>query len=402
MSRHSIRLLARLVPLLGLSSALFLLLTWPIASRAPSAAQDATTIAVGGSPVAERSVGRSRQAPAAPGEEVVGEGYAATLLEVVQGAEAAARVAAADPTNAQPNEGQEYVLARVRVRHPADAGGPLPVSAATFGLTASAARLYPAVPVVAPEPELRGQLSPGGQIEGWVVLPVAAVETNRQLVLIPGTGLDPAMLRYLALDPGAFLPVGSTSGADPAFGQAPAPPRTPPNDLGAAQGAPAPPGAAVVTDRFALQVVEFVRGDEATARLKEADPFTPDPLPGQEHALLRIRATNVGAEEIPVAITLDDFVLVGSGDVRYAQTGLVPPAPELDARLYPRGTVEGYLAFEIQRNEADLIAIYEPIAEPDVEPRYLAVAASAETPTAPQNRLRMNAAVSRATGPPSS
>lgn len=137
----------------------------------------------------------------------------------------------------------------------------------------------------------------------------------------------------------------------------------------------------VVTDRLALQIVEVLRGDEATAPLKAANQFNPDPLPENEHALVRVRATHVGSEEGPLVVSPLDFALIGRGNVRYSEIGLVPPEPTLDARLYPGGTVEGYLAFEIRRNDPDLSLVYQPIDDPAAAPRFLAAVPTGEVAT---------------------
>ena len=349
-----------------------ILLAIALAPATTLQAQDATPGVAGATPTAQPALGLSRLEPAAPWEEVVSGSYAATLLEAVQGEEAAARVAEADTNNPPPPDGQEYVVARVKVRNTGTSPEPIPVAPSNFGLTGTAARLHPAAPVVAPQPELRAELPPGGVVEGWVVLPVIAGETDRMLVVLPGTGADPQAYRYLAIEVGASLPPGGTPVADLAIGTPAAQPGTPPNDLGVAPDAPAGEGAVVVTDRFALQVLEVVRGDAASARLRAASLYNPGPLPDNENVLIRVRVTYLGPDEGPVAVSPVEFALTGRANVRYEMAGLVPPEPSLDARLYPGGTIEGYLAFEVARNDPNLSLVFHPLAEPEAAPRYLA------------------------------
>lgn len=378
MSRQTIGHRARrLVRALGATALLVALLALAVAPAGPGHAQDAIPAA---SPAADRQLGLSRQTPAAPGEEVISEGYAVTLLETLQGEAATARVAEADQFNPPPSSGQEYVLVRVRVRNAGDNPDPLQVSPANFGLTGSAARLYPASAVVPPRPELRGQVPREGQVEGCLVLPVIVGEPNRELVLIPGAVLEPATLRYLALEPGASIPVGGTPVADPAATSV-AQPGAAPSDAGTTRDAPAPFQGAVITDRFAVQVVESVRGTAAAARLTAANEFNPAPLPDNEHVVVRVRVTYLGPDDGPVPLTLLDLGLIGGANVRYSQTGLVPPEPEFDVLLYQGGTGEGNAAFEIRRNETSLSLIFEPMADPAAEPRYLLIGAETATPT---------------------
>jgi hypothetical protein len=105
-------------------------------------------------------------------------------------------------------------------------------------------------------------------------------------------------------------------------------------------------------------------------------------LPANEHALVRVRVTYVGAEEGPVTVTPADFGLIGTGNVRYTQAALVPPEPVVDARLYRGGAVEGWLAFELQRNDADLLLIAQEAGDPSAEVRFLTLPAPSEAPAA--------------------
>ena len=316
------------------------------------------------------SVGVSRLDPAAPGEEVLSEGYAVTLLETIQGPDAAIRVQEVDLNNQPPAAGQEYVLARVRLRNPAETGQ-LSIASSNFGLTATANRLYPAAAVVPTAPELVGEVTGGGQLEGWLVVPVETAETNRQLVLMPGVGADPETYRYLAINVGASLPLSGTPTADPVAGPQAAAPGTPPNDLGLTAESPAAAGTAVVTGRVAIQIIETIRGEEATARLQETSLFNPTPLPANEHVLVQVRVTALGPVDEPMSISPLDFSLQGPSDRRYAPTGLLPPPPELDVRLFPGGSFEGKLAFEVAANDPELVLVYLPVAIPSEAPRYL-------------------------------
>ena len=376
--RHDSHQLARTLGALAAAALLFVVAGAPVPAMR---AQDATPSTGAATPAGRAGPGLSRRSPAAPSEEVISGAYGATLLEAVQGEDAAELVEDADPNNPAPPAGQEYVAARVRVRNVGNSQEPIPVTPTSFGLTGTAARLHAAAPEVAPDPELRGDLSPNGVIEGWVVLPAIAGETNRMLVLLPGAGVDPETFRYIAVDVGASLPPGGTPVADPAVGAPAAQPGTPPNDLGTAQDAPAGAGEVVVSDQFALQIIEFVRGDQASEQLRAASRFNPNPRPGNEHALLKVRATYLGPTEGPISISPLDFGMIGGANVRYAASGLVTPEPGLDARLYPGGTIEGYLAFEVQRNDPNLSLVYQPVGDPEAAPRYLAAVPDGGTST---------------------
>lgn len=319
--------------------------------------------------------GLSRAMPALPTAEVLSEGYGVTLLDSIQGRAAADEIARADPSNPPPPAGEEYVLVRLRVRNTGGSGA-ITVAPTNFGLTATAGRLYPAAPVIGPQPELRGDVVPGGELEGWVALSVAEGETDRRLVLLPGIGVDPETYRYLALDDWSVPPRGTTPVAEPVAG-------SPPNDRGLEAEAPAGVGAAVVTERLAIQIVEALRGEAAAELLRGANEDNPPPLPENEQVVVRVRVTAVGAVDEPISVSPLDFSLVGRNNVRYSQTGLVSPPPELDVRLFPGGSAQGNLAFEVSRADQGLSLVYQPIAFPGTAPRYLAaVPIDAATPPA--------------------
>ena len=348
---------------IGVGAAILLLafIALPLGSPLLTGAQDGTPTA-GASPEAGDTLGLTREEPAPIGEEVTSENYGVTLIEVVQAGDAVARISEASPANPPPIEGYEYLLVRLRVRNAGNDQAPIIVGPANFGLTGTGNRLYPAPRAIAPEPALAGQLFTDGQAEGWLVLTVATGETNRELVLLPGSGDDPTVFRYLAVDPGASIPI-----REAATPQAVATPST----LGATQDVPAPPGETIETSRFTVEVAEFLRGDDATRALKQVTEFNPNPLPGNEHAVIRIRATYIGTDEGPVRITPADFGVIGASNIRYSQAALVPPVPDVNARLYPGGSVDGWLSFEIQASDPDLAIIFQEVNDPDASVRYL-------------------------------
>lgn len=346
---------------LGASILLFAFIALPLGSPLLTGAQNGTP-AAGASPEAESDLGLTREAPAPIGEEVTSENYGVTLLEVVQSEDAMTRISQASASNPPLIEGYEYLLVRLRVRNPGNDQAPIIVGPANFGMTGTGNRLYLAPRAIAPEPALAGQLFTDGQAEGWLVLTVPAGETNRELVLLPGSGDDPTAFRYLAVDQGASIPMRQV-----ATPQAVATPSA----LGTTQDVPAPPGETIETSRFTVEVTEFIRGEDATRELKRVTEFNPNPLPGNEHAVIRIRATYIGADEGPVRLTPADFGVIGAGNIRYSQAALVPPMPDVNALLYPGGAVDGWLAFEIRASDSDLALIFEEVNDPDASIRYL-------------------------------
>lgn len=342
-----------------MSIALLGLLALPIGSPALLGAQDGTPSPNG----AESNLGLTRSEPAPLGEEVITDGYGVTVIEALFGDAAAQRVAEANPSAPSLIEELAYVLVNVKVRNVGESDEAIGLGPTHFGLTASGNRLYPAATVTPPEPALTGQLFAGGEAEGWLILVTGIEETDHELVVLPGNGDDSSRFRYLALDIGTSIAVAPAPASPVAVAT--------PDAAGARLDNPAAAGESVETGLLRVEVVETTRGEEATAALKEVTEFNPDPLPSNEHFLVRVRVTAVGAEEGPIAVSPADFGLVGAGNVRYAQTALVPPQPDLNVRLYRGGTAEGWLAFEIGASDRELRLIVLARDTPRGEERFL-------------------------------
>lgn len=144
------------------------------------------------------AVGADKAMPAALGETVTTEDWEITVLEVYRGAEALQRLQAANPYNAQPAAGMEYVLVSLRVRYIGTAEGPAHLDGFKFKMLGSGQQLYDAPALVEPQPELNAYLFPGGEAIGWVGLEVDQAKEKPTLVFKPGL-LSNYEIRYLAL-----------------------------------------------------------------------------------------------------------------------------------------------------------------------------------------------------------
>jgi len=345
----------------------------PLGAPSPTGAQNGTPSA-DASPVAGETIGLTRAAPAAIGQETIGGGYGVTVLEV--------RTEPSEP----PIENAELVLVRVRARNTTDNDAPIQIGPGNFGMTSTGYRLDPAQPGPGPAPMLDGQLFANGETEGWLVLFGLKGETDRELVVLPGAGTDSALVRYLALEDGASI--------GPAFEASAAGPNATPSAVGLTQNAPVPVDQVGCNANFGFSVDQLIGGEEATALLKGATKFNPDPLPANRHAVVLLSVFYIGDDEGPVTVDPTDFSLIGNGNIRYVQAALVPPAPALGYRLYRGGAVGGWLAFEIQINDTDLSLVYDPADGNEAEVRYLALPipdpatttpGAAETETAAEN-----------------
>jgi hypothetical protein len=306
--------------------------------------------------------GTSRGAPAPFGSEVVSGNLGITVVEVIRGDEALTQLKAVSPLNPDPPADQEFVLARLRVRHTGD-GDPVDINLPNIRLTASGNVLYPPqAPVLPPEPQLEYTLDPGDEREGWVALRVGQDETHRQVVYVFEPHEQFERWRFLAIEDDAVLPA--------------APPTAPePNEVGVTRDQPTPLGEMAVTPYFAVQVLEGVRGAEALDKIRAAESSNAPPAEGNQYVLLKMRVTSRVAEEIPVFMSPAEFAIVGKAAEPYFSGFPYPvvPEPSLYAHLYPGGTLEGWMAFEIGADEDSPVLGHMWLGDPEGEVRFFAI-----------------------------
>ncbi len=103
------------------------------------------------------------------------KGEATVLLsEVLRGDAAMRTLHDANRTTAAPKDGFEYILARFSVSIKDLSEGSVNVNSSLFSMySGKDVRYTESAPVIAPSPQLSGQLSKGASVEGWVVFQVA-------------------------------------------------------------------------------------------------------------------------------------------------------------------------------------------------------------------------------------
>jgi len=224
---------------------------------------------------------------------------------------------------------------------------------------------------------IEGSIGPGGEVSGWVALPVSTGETGRQLVFLLGAGDRPSEFRYLAIDVGGAL---ASPLASPLPGSSATPLATPitggeavSDRIGLTRSAPAGAGSAVTVGTLHIELLEITRSEGAAIRVREAGAFNPAPLPGNEFAIAWIGVTSVSEVETPIAVTSDDFSLIGSANAPYAPAPIIAPKPTLDAWLLPGGSVQGYVAFEVAASDRELTLVYAPAGSPLADHRFFRV-----------------------------
>jgi hypothetical protein len=292
--------------------------------------------ALTGSPTAapaatSAALGLSRATPFPAGQPANTPNWTVEVLEVVRGDEAGRRLAQANQFNAPARDGYEYVLIRLRARRRDVTLDTRPIAATDFQLTGDRDESYFKALAVSPEPALEAELIPGGSGEGWTVYEVGVGEGNLVLIIEPIDEIGAVPPHFLAVDPGAALP------PDPALAT------IAPTPLGEDPREPAALGDLLVTEDWEITALEMVRGDEALKLVMAANSFNDPPGPGLEYVAVYVRARYIATRD-DVA-HLDSLAFYSQdGDGREFDTpAVIDPEPELQARLFPGGTAEGWV-----------------------------------------------------------
>ena len=116
---------------------------------------------------------------------------------------------------------------------------------------------------------------------------------------------------------------------------------------------------------IAITVQETVRGNEALKRLKAASPDNKMPPEGFEYVLARVKFEIKGR-------TVSDTLTMGIGDaplqwvalssdlIEYPMVSLSAPKPQLVGRVKSGDSLEGWVAFAVDRNDSKPVMVFDP------------------------------------------
>ena len=105
-----------------------------------------------------------------------------------------------------------------------------------------------------------------------------------------------------------------------------------------------------------VTVLGIVRGEKAWELVKEASPSNRPPDPGMEYICARIRfefGKKGSTDERAYAIRDEQFASVGEGGRQYERTNIVLPKPQLNGRLYPGESLEGWVALFVSSQDKE-------------------------------------------------
>ena len=116
---------------------------------------------------------------------------------------------------------------------------------------------------------------------------------------------------------------------------------------------------------IAITVMETFRGDEALARLKAASPDNEAPAQGFEYILARIKFELKG-RYVSDNLQFDlgnaplMWVALSSDLIEYPRVSLTVPQPSLTGIVKPGTSVEGWVAFSVDKNDKAPIMVFDP------------------------------------------
>ncbi|GAB4521147.1 MAG: hypothetical protein Fur0018_01330 [Anaerolineales bacterium] len=171
-------------------------------------------------------------------------------------------------------------------------------------------------------------------LAGWLV---ASLACN---TLLPGHGIPSAP---------ATLPVVESS---------PAAPSSP----GASRAAPVPYGERAVTLDVSFRVLETLEGDEAWARLQQANQYNAPAPEGYTWILVHLEISNDSNREI--SGRAGNFLVTGNLGLAYFYTGEVPPAPRLPDTLAPGESADGWVPYLVRNRDGHLLIFYKSEDDP--------------------------------------
>jgi hypothetical protein len=116
---------------------------------------------------------------------------------------------------------------------------------------------------------------------------------------------------------------------------------------------------------IAITVLETVRGKEAMERLKAASPDNKMPAEGFEYILARLKFELKG-RAVSDNLSFDlgnaplQWVALAADLTEYPRISASAPKPALAGRVKPGDSVEGWVAFAVDRKDSKPVMVFDP------------------------------------------
>lgn len=140
-----------------------------------------------------------------------------------------------------------------------------------------------------------------------------------------------------------------------------APKPTATKELGTSRSNPAPVGSEIVADDMAFVVKELIR--PADKIIMAGNMFNTEPEENQEYVMVMLEVNCMKGSDDKCNISPFNFTLLGSKgvdrDVEWSVAGVSNILESKD--FYGGSSVSGYLPFIVDKDETDLLLVYEPL-----------------------------------------
>ena len=317
---------------------------WLWADRNPDASAFATAFVA---PTASPRTGGSRADPALMRQPAAADDLLEITVLSVQ-RDAWPLIQEMSSLNQPPEPDKEYVLIRLKARFLGQMDQLRSVNWWSFRMTGSENILYPNPSLILID-ELKGDLFPGGELEGYLAFHVRRGERNLILVYDP-TGVGAKLGRGVRW-------LWATETPDYALLKSPVRASAALPLSGRSSQQPAPVGIPVLSEGQIEVIVEnaFLLPDEANTWDRWALPLTE---PGRRYLVLAVQVSNLAPEERPQAVHWQGFSLrEPSGAAIYRVTVL--GGSELDGETFSGAAIKAYLAFQIAGGRKFILS-YDP------------------------------------------
>jgi len=110
---------------------------------------------------------------------------------------------------------------------------------------------------------------------------------------------------------------------------------------------------------FEVTVLQIVRGETAWQMISDQNRFNDPPNEGHEYILFRVNVNYIqGPSDQTTSVNWLDFDVVSQIGSDYDMPFLVVPIPELDGRVFPGSSANGWLAWEVLKNDLAPVAVF--------------------------------------------
>ncbi|MFD3258156.1 stalk domain-containing protein [Paenibacillus lentus] len=110
-----------------------------------------------------------------------------------------------------------------------------------------------------------------------------------------------------------------------------------------------------------VNISQVIRGEQAWQMIQEANMFNREPDTGHEYILVKAKVTITRNAKSDAAVGLwgGDFTLVSTSGTAYDYPSVVTPEPKLDASIYIGSSSEGWVAFQVKKNDESPLVVFE-------------------------------------------